>query len=158
MILEDEMEMSAFCKRENEGRYYEEREVKADRITPEMVTSLKENEVFVFGSNPYGIHSGGASECALLNFGAIVGQAEGLQGQSYAIPTDGVTRREIYLSVQRFIKFAKQHPKLTFYVTPIGCGTAGWSVPQIAPMFTDAVELENVKLPKSFWDYCRIRL
>lgn len=153
MILEDEMSMAAFCKAENSGNYYKKRKVSPDRITPVLVTSLNENEIFVFGSNIHGEHSGGASAYALHYFGAINRQAEGLQGQSYAIPTDGVNVNELYLGVRRFHDFAQAHPELTFYVTRIGCGTAGWSVFKVAPMFADCANLDNVKLPKEFWDY-----
>ncbi len=153
ILMEDEMSRVSFSKRENSGNYYTKKEVNPDRITPEMVTSLKENEIFVFGSNIYGIHSGGASACAFQSFGAINGQAEGLQGQSYAIPTDGVSLKELYAAVCRFHQFATDHPELTFFVTCIGCGTAGWSVYNIAPMFANCAKLDNVKLPKEFWDY-----
>lgn len=153
ILMEDEMSRASFSKKENSGNYYTKKEVTPDRITPEMVTSLKENEIFVFGSNIYGIHSGGASTCAFQSFGAINGQAEGLQGQSYAIPTDGVSLKELYAAVCRFCQFATDHPELTFFVTRIGCGTAGWSVYNIAPMFANCAKLDNVKLPKEFWDY-----
>lgn len=129
------------------------KEISLDRITPEMVTSLNENEIFVFGSNTYGEHNGGASAYALHYFSAINGQAEGIQGQSYAIPTDGVNINELYLGIRRFHNFAQAHPELKFYVTRIGCGTAGWSVYNIAPMFANCAKLDNVKLPKEFWDY-----
>ena len=153
MILEDEMNTAEFSKAENSGNYYKKRKVSPDRITPEIVTSLNENEIFVFGSNIHGVHNGGASAYALHYFSAINGQAEGLQGQSYAIPTDGVNVNELYLGIRRFHDFAQAHPELIFYVTRIGCGTAGWSVFRVAPMFADCANLDNVKLPKEFWDY-----
>lgn len=153
ILMEDEMSRASFSKRENSGNYYTKKEVNPDRITPEMVTSLKENEIFVFGSNIYGIQSGGASACAYQSFDAINGQAEGLQGQSYAIPTDGISLKELYAAVCRFHDFAQAHSELTFFVTRIGCGTAKWSVYNIAPMFADCANLNNVKLPKDFWDY-----
>lgn len=153
ILMEDEMSRASFSKRENSGNYYTKKEVTPDRITPEMVTSLKENEIFVFGSNIYGIHSGEASACTFQSFGAINGQTEGIQGQSYAIPTDGVSLKELYAAVCRFHQFATDHPELTFFVTRIGCGTAGWSVYNIAPMFADCAKLDNVKLPKEFWEY-----
>ena len=102
------------------------------RITPYNVTSLKENEVFVFGSNTAGIHDGGASECALEMFGAIMGQAYGPQGRSYAIPTDGPDLQEIAVSILGFISYAKNNPDKTFLVTAIGCGSAGYSVREIS--------------------------
>ena len=153
ILMEDEMSRVSFSKRENSGNYYTKKEVNPDRITSELVTSLNENEIFVFGSNIHGVHNGGASAYALQNFGAVNGQAEGLQGQSYAIPTDGVNINELYLGIRRFHDFAQAHPELTFYVTRIGCGIAGWSVFRVAPMFADCANLDNVKLPKEFWEY-----
>lgn len=125
------------------------------RITPYNVSSLKENEVFVFGSNTAGIHDGGASECALEMFGAIMGQAYGPQGRSYAIPTDGPDLQEIAVSILGFISYAKNHPDKTFLVTAIGCGTAGYSVREIAPLFLDAVQITNICLPVEFWKYLK---
>ena len=95
-----------------------------------FITALDENEIFVFGSNGGGGHFGGAAATAMNKFGAIMGQAEGLQGQSYAINTmDGIeVMRE---QIDRFIDFAAKHPELTFYVTEIGCGIAGYTPEQI---------------------------
>lgn len=117
------------------------------RITPEFITSLKSNEVFVFGSNLEGMHGGGAAWIAYKNFGAIMGQGVGLQGQSYGIPTmhGGVDVIRPY--VDDFIAFAKQHPELTFLVTRIGCGIAGFTDSEIAPLFADAHKVENIVLP-----------
>jgi len=90
--------------------------------TPDRITELKANEIFVFGSNLAGAHAGGAAHIAFKKFGAIWGQGVGLQGQSYAIPTmqGGVETIEPY--VTEFIHFAKSHPEYTFLVTRIGCG------------------------------------
>lgn len=120
--------------------------------TPENINSLKLNEVFVFGSNLAGRHGGGAARVALNKFGAIMGQGIGLQGQSYAIPTmhGGVDTIKPY--VDEFIAFAKAHPELKFYVTRIGCGIAGFKDAEIAPLFQDASEVDNIILPKSFAD------
>ena len=107
----------------------------------------------MFGSNVHGNHNGGAAGYALAHFGAINGQAEGLQGKSYAIPTDGVSEKELYTSICRFCEFAAQHPEQTFYVTAIGCGNAGHSPYNVAPMFRQAIRLKNVKLPIEFWDF-----
>ena len=123
------------------------------RITPSWIEHLDENQIFVFGSNTRGIHDGGASFTAVENFGAIVGQAEGPQGNSYAIPTDGATLEEIQISINRFVLYAEAHPHLTFLVTEIGCGTAGYAPYEIAPMFIDAIALPNIYLPKQFWKH-----
>lgn len=118
--------------------------------TPEFITELKPCQVFVFGSNKDGFHAGGAARLAVQKFGAIWGQGVGLQGQSYAIPTmqGGVDTIKPY--VDEFIAFAKSHPDLFFWVTRIGCGIAGFSDSDIAPLFKDAVNLTNVALPESF--------
>ena len=100
--------------------------------------------IYVFGSDRQGRHGLGCALQAKLHHGAIYGQAEGLQGNSYAIITKElrhghppVALAEVRDGVNRFIKFAKGNPELNFQVTPIGCGLAGFRVHQIAPMFTD---------------------
>lgn len=126
------------------------------RITPENITKLEQNQIFVFGSNQAGRHGKGAAKTA-LRWGAVYGQAEGLQGKTYAIPSkDKSIRRtltvdEIKPYVDRFVYYARQHPELTFLVTEIGCGLAGLKPKQIAPLFTDCKELENVWLSARFW-------
>lgn len=141
-----------FYAQENSGSYYDEQKDES-RITPDFVTNLRSDEVFVFGSNIYGKHNGGAAGYALQHFGAQYGQAEGMQGRSYAIPTIGVSEEQINDAVRRFCAYAAQHPELTFLVTPIGCGVAGYRPSFIAPMFMDATMLPNVKLPKVFWNF-----
>ena len=120
------------------------------KYTPENITSLAQNEVFVFGSNLQGSHGGGAAAAAVRYFGAIWGQGVGMQGQCYAIPTMNGGVDVIRPYVDEFIEFAKGHPELTFLVTRIGCGIAGFRDEQMAPLFADALELPNVVLPKSF--------
>ena len=117
------------------------------RTTPELITELKPNEIFVFGSNLQGMHGGGAAYIAYRKFGAIMGQGVGLQGQSYGIPTmqGGVETIKPY--VDEFIEFAKQHPKLTFLVTRIGCGIAGFTDEEIAPLFFFVFNIKNIILP-----------
>ena len=121
------------------------------RVTPAVIDSLLPNQVFVFGSDTIGSHSGGAAAAAVRHFGAVPGCAEGLQGRSYAIPTVGLDMPHIAAAVARFVEFARVHLDMHFLVTPVGCGTAGWSVGQIAPLFVDAVDLSNVSLPLEFW-------
>lgn len=122
------------------------------KYTPDNITHLGKDEIFVFGSNLAGNHAGGAARIAREKFGAIMGQGEGLQGQSYAIPTmqGGVETIKPY--VDQFIEFARECDQNTFYVTRIGCGIAGFKDEDIAPLFEDALELYNVRLPKSFVD------
>ena len=122
------------------------------RVTPDFITSLKPNEVFVFGSNLAGMHGGGAARIANLYFGAVMGNGDGMQGQSYAIPTmqGGVDTIRPY--VDKFIAYAKQHPDRHFLVTRIGCGIAGFSPDEIAPLFSAAAAVENISLPDDFWE------
>ena len=117
------------------------------RVTPERITELGENEVFVFGSNLAGAHGGGAALLAYRKFGAIWGQGVGLQGQSYGIPTmhGGVDAIKPY--VDEFIEFAKNRPDLTFLVTRVGCGIAGFTNEEISPLFAKAHEVPNIVLP-----------
>ena len=121
------------------------------RITPERISGLNRNEVFVFGSNLAGAHGGGAARIAVEKFGAIWGQGVGLQGQSYAIPTMQGGVNTIAPYVNDFIAFAKQHPELTFLVTKIGCGIAGFTSREIAPLFAKAIDVKNIHLPEDFW-------
>lgn len=121
------------------------------KFTPGRITSLKENEIFVFGSNLQGMHGGGAATVALRNFGAVWGCGVGRQGQSYAIPTMQGEVETIKPYVDEFIEYARQHTELTFYVTRIGCGIAGFNDKDIAPLFKEALELNNVIIPESFY-------
>ncbi|MBO8466373.1 MAG: hypothetical protein IAB99_01245 [Bacteroidetes bacterium] len=120
------------------------------RFTPEWITELEPGEIFVFGSNLAGVHGGGAARIALEKFGAVPGQGVGLQGRSYAIPTmqGGVETVRPY--VEEFVDFARRHQELTFLVTRIGCGIAGFRDEEIAPLFADALKMPNVVLPETF--------
>jgi len=119
-------------------------------ITPSIINILKKNEIFVFGSNAQGMHLGGAARVAYNKFGAEWGNGEGMQGQSYALPTmEGKVNTQN--AVKRFTECAKKHPELLFFVTPVGCGIAGYSPQEIAPMFKEAAMMENIYLPVSFW-------
>ena len=122
------------------------------KCTPENLTHLEQDEIYVFGSNVDGIHDKGDALIAYKYFGAVMGQNSGLQGQSYAIPTmqGGVDTIKPY--VDEFIRLAREWDQTTFYVTRIGCGIAGFTDEEIAPLFADALELYNVRLPKSFVD------
>ncbi len=118
--------------------------------TPENITSLAPDEVFVFGSNLQGHHAGGAARVAYQKFGAVMGQGVGMQGQSYAIPTMHGGIRDIKPYVDDFIELARESDKTTFYVTRIGCGIAGFKDEDIAPLFDEAYALYNVRLPEAF--------
>lgn len=119
-------------------------------FTPDKISAVGENEIFVFGSNLAGRHLGGAARAAVQRFGAVMGQGEGRQGNSYAIPTMQGGVETIRPYVDRFIGFAIQHPELIFYVTKIGCGIAGFKIEEIAPLFCNALSVDNIRLPKEF--------
>jgi hypothetical protein len=120
------------------------------RTTPEFISELKPGEIFVFGSNLRGMHGGGAAYAAYHKFGAIMGQGVGLQGQSYAIPTMQGGVETIRPYVDEFIAFAKAHPELTFLVTRIGCGIAGFTDDEISPLFEQAHNIDNIVLPSGW--------
>lgn len=119
-------------------------------FTPEKIVSLQPHEIFVFGSNLRGLHGGGAASVAFHKFGAVMGQGEGLQGQSYAIPTMHGGIPDIAPYVDRFIDFAISHSDLKFFVTKIGCGIAGFAISEIAPLFKAALDVPNIVLPQEF--------
>ena len=145
--------------------------VNTNRITSELISSLGENEIFVFGSNVQGEHVGGAALFAVLKFGAENGKGEGLQGHCYAIPScerisyfignrfDVKTTRpfahviEMSPYIERFISFAREHADLHFLVTKIGCGIAGMDIKEVADAFKGCIDLENVSLPIEFWEH-----
>ena len=118
--------------------------------TSERISELREKEIFVFGSNLAGAHGGGAAWLAYNRFGAVWGEGVGMHGRTYAIPTmqGGVDTIKPY--VDDFILFAKEHRELTFLVTRIGCGIAGFRDEEIAPLFREAICVENIILPKEF--------
>jgi hypothetical protein len=124
--------------------------------TPEEIIFLQPNEIFVFGSNLSGRHGKGAALLAKNKWGAQQGVSVGLTGRTYAIPTvnASVTQKlplatiEVYIDT--FVKFAKANKDLTFLVTKIGCGLAGWEVKDIAPLFLGAQYVKNIALPKEF--------
>ena len=130
------------------------------RISAKYIDKLSDNEIFVFGSNTQGAHGGGAARTA-MNWGAIYGQAFGLQGKTFAIPTVDYTKsgkmsiETIKEYVDKFLDFAKENKDKKFLVTEIGCGIAGFKVSDIAPLFKEALkdEFDNIYLPQSFIDY-----
>ena len=120
-----------------------------------MITKLKDNQIFVFGSNARGFHAGGAARQAVESFGAIMGQAEGLQGQSYGIVTlDGDMRRVPLSYIEKQLDtlnaFARKNPDKEFLVTAIGCGIAGFKVEDIATICRNIEWVDNVVLPEEF--------
>jgi hypothetical protein len=132
----------------NEGYF-----VEGQRIAPDNIVSLQKNQIFVFGSNIDGAHNSGAAYYALQHFGAKFGQAEGIQGQSYAIPTDGNSFEELAKAIERFTEYVVFHPQNKFMLTAVGTGNAGYEVRQIAPLFRQAYAFGNVYVPRSFMQY-----
>lgn len=122
------------------------------KITPVNITSLEPDEVFVFGSNLDGFHHGGAARMAFEKFGAVWGEGVGLHGQSYAIPTmhGGIEELEPY--IDDFCQYVWNHPGKLFLVTRVGCGIAGFKDQEIAPLFADLIETDNVALPQEWVD------
>lgn len=118
-----------------------------------IIKSLAEDTVFVFGSNMAGTHQGGAAKTAHLHFGAMKGVGRGWSGQSFAIPTMNEHLQQMPLSqIQHYIDdfkiYTKNHPKLKYFITSVGCGVAGYKVEEIAPMFKGISR--NVIFPQSF--------
>lgn len=120
------------------------------KYTPNKIASLQNNEIFVFGSNLDGLHGGGAARVAYQKFGAQWGKGVGMQGKSYGIPTMHGGVEVIKPYVEDFIEFALSHKEYTFLVTRIGCGIAGFSANEIAPLFAKAINAENILLPMDF--------
>lgn len=134
--------------------YFDNKDDLYDLYTAENITALKENQVFVFGSNLAGRHGAGAAKQA-LKFGAVYGEGVGLFGQTYAIPTKDhnivtLPISKIKLYVDDFISFARDNTKYQFLVTRIGCGLAGYTDKEIAPLFKECLGFYNITLPKSF--------
>ena len=126
------------------------------RITPEKISLLPEGFIFTFGSNLLGKHGKGAAKEA-LKWGSIYGQGIGLMGRTYGIPTKDrfiktLSIDQIRKYVDKFIEDAKNHSDLKFLVTKIGCGLAGYTASHIAPLFKGAIEVENIYLPREFWE------
>jgi len=136
------------------------------RITPENMTNedIDNKSIFVFGSNEGGVHGAGAAHFA-MSLGASMGQGFGQSGNTFAIPTKDWTMQQLDLQtikfyVDRFIVYAKEmgnrYPSLfkdvKFYVTKIGCGLAGYTPEDIAPLFAECIDMENVYLPQEFID------
>lgn len=117
--------------------------------SPELITELQPNEVFVFGSNIEGKHYGGAAKIAVEKFGAIMGEGVGLNGNSYAIPTMG-SLDDIKKHIDNFMNYAYSRADLIFLVTRIGCGIAGYTDKEIARLFLGNPIPYNVRLPQSF--------
>jgi len=128
------------------------------RFTPDPITNLAPGEIFVFGSNVQGIHGAGAARTAARLFGARPGVGAGYTGRCYAIPTRSYKSGKfktmplhyILSHVINFLADASHTPGNTYLVTKLGCGYAGYTPEDIAPMFNG--HPSNVVLPKEFHD------
>jgi hypothetical protein len=127
--------------------------------TPDPIdkANMTDKDIFVFGSNTEGRHGGGAAKVALDHYGAIYGQARGLQGNSYAIVTKdlnigekSIDLSEIGKEIDQLIQFALDNQDKTFFVTKIGCGLGGFEIKEIAPLFANKLIPSNIVLPKEF--------
>jgi len=138
----------------NEWNLY--KKTKPNTPDPINATAMGPNDIFVFGSNTEGAHGGGAAKAAMLFYGAIWGQARGLQGNSYAIVTldytgqEPITTKEIEQEIVQYLEFAKAHPELKFWTTKIGCGISNYKIEDIAPLFKNKQIPDNVMLPVEF--------
>ena len=122
-------------------------------LAPDKISELSSCEIFVFGSNPIGLHDGGAARIACEKFGAEQGVGEGPTGRCYAIPTMGLSLRKIHAHIKRFTDYVMEHPMNRFLLTRIGCGYAGFSDSQMAPLFREAARLANVAVPRAWVPY-----
>ncbi len=127
--------------------------------TPENITELPENGIFVFGSNTEGRHGKGAALVAKQKFGAIYGQSSGLQGKSFAIITKDLKKglksfplSEIYIQLLFLMHYAQDNEHLKFYVTKLGSSLAGYSIEEIKSLFIQLSEeiTDNIILPKEY--------
>lgn len=137
-----------------------------NRITPTVVKQLTDKQIFGFGSNLQGVHGAGAAKMA-VQWGAKRGVGFGLRGQTYAIPTrdykgfnptthkhefENLPLDVIKVSVEQYIFDCKLYGELQFLTTAIGCGHAGYTAQEIAPLFENAIGISNIWLPLEFWN------
>lgn len=117
-----------------------------------MITKLEPNQIFVFGSNTAGRHGRGAALQAMRDFGAVYGVGEGITGQCYALPTldsnlQQLPESELVESICNFLNTADDHPELTFLLTKVGCGLAGYDESYIRDIFHLLLPPTNVIMP-----------
>ena len=121
-----------------------------NRCTPSKIVNLRNNQIFVFGTDKYGSQKHGAAGLAANSFGAKPGIVDGPTGMCYALPTKGFTIEELSFAVQRFEKYVRSNLRYTFLVTAVGCGHAGFDVKAVANFFKGMIGLRNVMLPEPF--------
>jgi hypothetical protein len=121
-----------------------------NRVTPDRIVSLRNNQIFVFGTDTKGSQRSGAAGIAARSFGAQIGVVDGPTGKCYALPTMGFSIDELVHAVARFEQYVRENMRYTYLVTPIGCGHAGFDVSAVAKLFKGLVGLQNVMLPELF--------
>ena len=127
-----------------------------NRTAPDVMEHLDEDEIFVFESNIHGMHHGNTSLHALTHFGAVNGQAEGVQGQCYAIPSVGNSLEGLGAAIERFNEYAATHPQKKFFLSGFGNEKDGCALEVIAPLFRQAYAFGNVYVPRQFLPYMDI--
>ena len=147
---------SAGSRRQDLGALNNGYFIEKERVAPMTIEHLGTDDIFVFFSNADGQHVDGASLYALNHFGAINGQAEGIQGKCYALPIVGNTLDDIKAAFERFNEYVVKHPQFRFILTPTGWGTADINMELIAPLFRMAYSFGNVYVPKQFLPYVDI--
>lgn len=128
------------------------------RITPENITLVTSDMRILIGTNESGIHGAGIAKVAFDNWGLDWGKGFGPSGFCFGLPTKNWSIRQLPLDVienyvQRYIDWCQHEVKLKHYVTKIGCGLAGYTVPDIAPMFFTCKRFTNMWLPQDFLDF-----
>ena len=132
------------------------------RVTNPQISDLESNGIFVPGTNEAGIHGAGAAALGYKKFGMKWGKGVGHSGECYGIPTKDFNIKTLPVInikhyVDQFIDYAKSRPDLTFHVTEIGCGLAGYEPKDIAPLFKGAINIDNIHLPQRFWEVLKLQ-
>ena len=142
--------------------HYTQKQLFEIQITNPNIVGLKDNEIFVFGSNEAGKHGKGAAKQA-LKWGAIYYNPSGLQGCTYALPTKNKYMKTLSIlkikeCVNELLETVKLNPYLHFLITEIGCGLAGYKPSEIAPLFVDFIGIKNISMPEKFIDVLKSEL
>lgn len=127
------------------------------RITPENITNISNNIRVLVGTNESGLHGGGIARYAEENWGLQYKVGFGPSGLCFGLPTKDWKIKTLPLNiinnyVERYINWC-QVTDYQHFVTKIGCGLAGYTIPEIAPMFKSCIEYENMWLPQDFLDF-----
>ncbi|MBD5246297.1 MAG: hypothetical protein HDS55_06020 [Barnesiella sp.] len=125
----------------------------AERVcTPDIVTSLAEDEILVFGNNAAGDADTPMARLAREKFGAEMNNPEGLQGSTYSVAVQGVTFDKLKEEISVLLDIIYEWDQTTFLVTPLAIAESGFSNKEIAPLFADAIGYYNIRLPREYLD------